>query len=244
MSAWLVVPGRCGTWRRFGAVLVALVLLEGCATVPLHSGPRWKGSPVALLEEAQGSAGGLFGQEADAFQVVQEACGLEEEARHPAGAALYEDQARQLRDKLARIPVTQNHGGAADGVLAGVLRALRSAVVAGPDTRGGAAGHARADAVRRHGGNGGTHRRGGGCGIPADAVASAAAAAPSSPTTRPVDASCHRASQAPWLRSSPPTGENSQSRVLNPTSAVTQGQHAPLLPRPLPGPVGSYRNRF
>ncbi|HZI03206.1 MAG TPA: Tox-REase-5 domain-containing protein [Archangium sp.] len=44
---------------------------------------------------------------ADPFQVVQEASGLEEEARHPAGAALYQDQARQLLGRLAKTRVTQ-----------------------------------------------------------------------------------------------------------------------------------------
>ena len=44
---------------------------------------------------------------ADFFQVVQEACGLEEEARHPAGAALYLGQARELLDQLTRSPVSQ-----------------------------------------------------------------------------------------------------------------------------------------
>ncbi|HEX8441409.1 Tox-REase-5 domain-containing protein [Archangium sp.] len=39
--------------------------------------------------------------------MVQEASGLEEAARHPAGAALYVEQARQLLDRLAKTPVTQ-----------------------------------------------------------------------------------------------------------------------------------------
>ena len=60
-----------------------------------------------LLEEAEGSAGGLFGQEPDAFQAVQESCGLEEEVRHPVGAALYLGQARQLWERLAKTRVTQ-----------------------------------------------------------------------------------------------------------------------------------------
>ncbi|MFY0582395.1 hypothetical protein ACN28S_56255 [Cystobacter fuscus] len=38
---------------------------------------------------------------------MQEASGLEEEARHPAGAALYQEQARQLLNRLAKMPVTQ-----------------------------------------------------------------------------------------------------------------------------------------
>ncbi|PTL81475.1 hypothetical protein DAT35_25105 [Vitiosangium sp. GDMCC 1.1324] len=43
----------------------------------------------------------------DAFQVAQEASGLGEEARHPAGAALYLEQARQLLGQLAKTRVTQ-----------------------------------------------------------------------------------------------------------------------------------------
>ncbi|HEX8435008.1 Tox-REase-5 domain-containing protein [Archangium sp.] len=60
-------------------------------------------APVALA----GGAGGFPEQMADAFQVVQEASGLEEEVRHPAGAALYLEQARQLLGRLAKTPVTQ-----------------------------------------------------------------------------------------------------------------------------------------
>ncbi|WNG62488.1 hypothetical protein F0U59_05890 [Archangium gephyra] len=39
--------------------------------------------------------------------MVQEASGLGEDARHPAGAALYVEQARQLLGRLAKTPVTQ-----------------------------------------------------------------------------------------------------------------------------------------
>ncbi|WNG62489.1 hypothetical protein F0U59_05910 [Archangium gephyra] len=39
--------------------------------------------------------------------MVQEASGLGEDARHPAGAALYMEQARQLLGRLAKTPVTQ-----------------------------------------------------------------------------------------------------------------------------------------
>ncbi len=105
--------------------LVALVLLEGCATghprgslvsgFGLHSrpassrdssGPRQVAVTPAPVE-AEGGGGGFPEQMADAFQVVQEASGLEEEARHPAGAALYVEQARQLLGRLAKTPVTQ-----------------------------------------------------------------------------------------------------------------------------------------
>jgi hypothetical protein len=88
--------------RQLGTVLLALavvVLLEGCAT----------GSPRGRLitgDELHGSAGGFPEQTADPFQVVQEASGLEEEAWHPAGAALYLGQARELLGHLAKTRVT------------------------------------------------------------------------------------------------------------------------------------------
>ncbi|WP_395841251.1 Tox-REase-5 domain-containing protein [Cystobacter fuscus] len=56
--------------------------------------------------EAAGGSGGFLEDTADPFQVVQEASGLGEEARHPAGAALYLGQARQLLAQLTRTPVT------------------------------------------------------------------------------------------------------------------------------------------
>jgi hypothetical protein len=55
----------------------------------------------------EGAAGGFPEQTRDFFQVVQEASGLAEEAQHPAGAALYLEQARQLLGRLAKTPVTQ-----------------------------------------------------------------------------------------------------------------------------------------
>ena len=55
----------------------------------------------------EGAAGGFPEQTRDFFQGVQEASGLAEEARHPAGAALYLEQARQLLGGLAKTPVTQ-----------------------------------------------------------------------------------------------------------------------------------------
>ena len=55
----------------------------------------------------EGAAGGFPEQTRDFFQVVQEASGLGEAARHPAGAALYLEQARQLLGGLAKTPVTQ-----------------------------------------------------------------------------------------------------------------------------------------
>ncbi len=105
--------------------LAVLVLLEGCATshpprgnllgpAGLHSratssrydsGPEL---PAATPEskEMEGSAGGFPERTTDPFQVVQEASGLEQEARHPVGAALYLGQARELLGRLARTPVT------------------------------------------------------------------------------------------------------------------------------------------
>jgi hypothetical protein len=96
MPASLAGVGPGGTWRSSGSfflALVALVLLGGCATMhpppsPLRghgrrslapSFPADTGRPVvsSTLMEQEGSAGG-FGQEADAFQVVQEASGLGE----------------------------------------------------------------------------------------------------------------------------------------------------------------------
>ncbi|WP_331117881.1 Tox-REase-5 domain-containing protein [Archangium sp.] len=53
-----------------------------------------------------GGAGGFPERTEDPFQVVQEASGLEEEARHPAGAALYLGQARELLGRLAKARVT------------------------------------------------------------------------------------------------------------------------------------------
>jgi hypothetical protein len=114
-----------GSRGPFLLALVALVLLEGCAMghsrgnltsgFGLHSRsaslrygsglPRPTVTPTPA--EAEGGAGGFPEQMADAFQVVQEASGLPEEARHPAGAALYQGQARQLLGRLAKTPVTQ-----------------------------------------------------------------------------------------------------------------------------------------
>lgn len=121
----LRVPGRCT-----GSVLLALlalVLLDGCATgrtLPnrLSGQGRRSLAPSFLAEpgrpatspgpeEIAGSAGGFFEQEADAFQVVQEACGLEERARHPVGAALSADRARRLWSEVTKTAVTQKSFG-------------------------------------------------------------------------------------------------------------------------------------
>ncbi|MFY0581730.1 hypothetical protein ACN28S_52365 [Cystobacter fuscus] len=102
--------------------LAVVALLTGCATgaprgnltggFAPHSSSLHDGStsrrPVAVAArgEATGGSGELPEDTADPFQVVQEASGLKEEARHPAGAALYLGQARQLLDQLLRTPVT------------------------------------------------------------------------------------------------------------------------------------------
>jgi hypothetical protein len=110
-------------------MLLGLVLLDGCATraprgslligysqrslvppFPADSKPEWLVSPPTLAE-AEGSAGGFLSREMDAFQVVQAACGLEEELRHPAGAALYLEQARKLWGRLGKTRVTQKSFG-------------------------------------------------------------------------------------------------------------------------------------
>ncbi|OJH42216.1 Tox-REase-5 domain-containing protein [Cystobacter ferrugineus] len=119
--------------------LAAVVLLAGCATgaprgslttgFGLHSrassfhdnsAPQRPEAPL-MLGEAAGGSGGFFEGTADSFQVVQEASGLGEEARHPAGAALYLGQARQLLEQLTRTPVTHRNF-AARRVLSWLLR--------------------------------------------------------------------------------------------------------------------------
>ncbi|MFL5359189.1 Tox-REase-5 domain-containing protein [Archangium sp.] len=103
--------------------VLALVTLGGCATGPplgslsggvgLHSrATSWRHAAQArrpvdtpVTGEA-GSAGGFPEQTEDLFQVVQEASGLPEEARHPPGAALYPEQARELLGQLAKTRAT------------------------------------------------------------------------------------------------------------------------------------------
>ncbi|MGZ3460017.1 MAG: Tox-REase-5 domain-containing protein [Archangium sp.] len=132
MSTRLMGPGPAGarprSWWGVFVPWVALVLLGGCATGHppgallsghgLHSapsvfhhsaGPRPLALAPALVQA--GSGGGFPEPQADAFQVVQESCGLDEESRHPAGAALYMAQARQLQERLHRAPVTQRSFG-------------------------------------------------------------------------------------------------------------------------------------
>lgn len=83
--------------------LVALLVLTGCATGSARGGlePR----------EATGGSGAFLEPSVDAFQAVQQASGLDQAARHPSGAALYVEQARQLLSQLARTPVTPRNFG-------------------------------------------------------------------------------------------------------------------------------------
>jgi hypothetical protein len=83
-----------------------VVLLAGCATGPPPRGGLLGGVGLHAPEEVEGSAGGFPEQTADPFQVVQEASGLKEEARHPAGTALYLGQARELLGQLAKTRIT------------------------------------------------------------------------------------------------------------------------------------------
>ncbi|HZH13774.1 MAG TPA: Tox-REase-5 domain-containing protein [Archangium sp.] len=117
--------GALPSGARLLLVLAMAVLLGGCATghprVSLTSGfglhsrtpplsdASGTGSRVAppFPGETEGAAGGFPEQTRDFFQGVQEASGLGEAARHPAGAALYLEQARQLLGRLAKTPVTQ-----------------------------------------------------------------------------------------------------------------------------------------
>jgi len=117
MSAAFMGQGPGESWCRSVSsflALVVLVLMGGCATGhhPRFTGssPSQAASPHTLVEE-EGSAGGFFGQEPDAFQALQEASGLGEEARYPVGAALYLAQAHQLQDRLTKPAVTQRSFG-------------------------------------------------------------------------------------------------------------------------------------
>jgi hypothetical protein len=112
--------------RRRGVVplaLALLVLLNGCATgyprgsltsgiglhsrtLSLHSGAEARRSADTPVTAEEGRAGGFPEPAADLFQGVQEASGLSEEARHPSGAALYQEQARALLGRLAKTRAT------------------------------------------------------------------------------------------------------------------------------------------
>jgi hypothetical protein len=108
--------------------LLALVLLAGCATgapvgfrvasgdirhrpgVPTpapRTAPRQEASRQRLLAAGDTRGWGLLeGETRDDFQVLQEAAGLEESARHARGEALGEEDARELLEALAKKGVT------------------------------------------------------------------------------------------------------------------------------------------
>src|SRR5690242_1569506 len=115
----LVAKDRGGS---FLVALVGLVVVGGCATGQprgtLRSGDGHRPQTPAFLADTRegqgappaeeaGSGGGFFEEKEDSFQVVQKASGLGEEERHPVGAALYGEQARQLLGRVAKTPVTQ-----------------------------------------------------------------------------------------------------------------------------------------
>ena len=74
-------------------LLTVLAALEGCASVPVR-----------------GDEGDWGETKPDAFQVMQEASGLAEATRHPAGAALYQKQALELLGWMVKTPVTYANG--------------------------------------------------------------------------------------------------------------------------------------
>jgi hypothetical protein len=109
--------------RPFSALLLGLgllTLLGGCAAgaPQLHltadfglSSPSgaWLPSPSTTSPSSARPvevSTPLSAPSVDAFQQVQQASGLEPEARHPAGSALYPQQARQLWVHLSKTPVT------------------------------------------------------------------------------------------------------------------------------------------
>jgi hypothetical protein len=98
----LLLLGGCATGSPRGALLSGARPRPPTPAFLADTGPRHEAPP----EEAAGSGGGFFEEKADAFQGVQEASGLEEEERHPAGAPLYLEQARQLLGRLVKKPVT------------------------------------------------------------------------------------------------------------------------------------------
>jgi hypothetical protein len=114
MSDGRVVRGAWSVRRRWAVVLLAL-WLAGCAT-GLPVGMRVQAGalrhrpsvPRALskVEKAEasetGGGGSAFRQ--DAFALLQEAAGLEREARHPVGQVLALQDMRRLWELLARTP--------------------------------------------------------------------------------------------------------------------------------------------
>lgn len=103
----LVLSGGCATSRSPGSPLSGYGHRSRSPSFLFDSTPARRASSTTVPESNK--TGAFFEQEADAFQVVQEACGLGEAARHPVGAALYLEQARQLRDWLMKTRVTQRN---------------------------------------------------------------------------------------------------------------------------------------
>ncbi|PTL82318.1 hypothetical protein DAT35_20005 [Vitiosangium sp. GDMCC 1.1324] len=98
--------GGCATGHSRGSLASDIDLHSRPSSFRDSFGPQQPPAIPTSVESA-GSAGGFPEQMADAFQAAQEASGLEEDARHPAGAALYLSQARQLLGALAKTRVTQ-----------------------------------------------------------------------------------------------------------------------------------------
>ncbi|WNG52978.1 hypothetical protein F0U60_46835 [Archangium minus] len=97
--------GGCATGHPRGSLTSGFGLHSRPSSLRHGVGPSQPTAPLSSAEP--GGAGGFPEPTKDAFQVAQEASGLAEEAWHPAGAALYQEQARQLLGQLAKTPVTQ-----------------------------------------------------------------------------------------------------------------------------------------
>jgi len=104
--ALAVLLGGCATGHPRGSLTSGFGLLSRSHPRRDAAGPGPRAA-TPPFGEAEGAAGGFPEQTRDFFQGVQEASGLGEEARHPVGAALYLEQARQLLKQLAKTPVTQ-----------------------------------------------------------------------------------------------------------------------------------------
>ncbi|MFL5345812.1 MAG: Tox-REase-5 domain-containing protein [Hyalangium sp.] len=100
----LVTLGGCATGHPLGS-LSGSVGLHSRATSWRHDAGTWQSVDSPVTAET-GSAGGFPEQTVDLFQAAQEASGLGEEARHPPGAALYQEQARELLGRLAKTRAT------------------------------------------------------------------------------------------------------------------------------------------
>ena len=101
----VVLLNGCATGSPRGSPVSGVVLSSQAASFSNDSGSWW---PVVTPEptEVVAGASGFAERTADPFQLVQEASGLGEEVRHPVGAALYLEQARELLGRLAKTRVT------------------------------------------------------------------------------------------------------------------------------------------